>query len=182
MHLTRETFAKLFGEGVELEVYRDLLQKGEFASKSTCMVVGPKLRQIDGVRILGPFREEDQVELSRSDAVVLGIDAPVKDSGDLTGAAPITLIGPKGSVDLGAGAIVAARHVHMSEADAARMGVAQGEHISVRLGGPKSTIFENVQVRIKDSFILQMHLDTDEANAAGVKCDTQAELVGKAGE
>jgi putative phosphotransacetylase len=180
MHLTKETFAKLFGQEAKLEVYRELLQEGEFASKSTCLVIGPKMRQIEAVRILGPFREEDQVELSRSDAVVLGIDAPVRESGNLQGSASITLVGPQGSVDLPAGAIVAARHVHMSPHDAQRMGLSNGERISVKLAGEKSAIFENVQVRVKDSFKLQMHLDTDEANAAGARCETQGEFLAKA--
>lgn len=179
IHIREDTFAQLFGAGTAFEKYRDLYQPGEFASKHTCIVVGPKMRPIAGVRILGPFRKYNQVELSLTDAITLGIKPPVRDSGQLDDASPITIIGPKGSVSLEKGAIIAGRHVHMTTADARAFGVSSGDFIRVRIPGVKGTIFENVLVRTNDAWKLQLHLDTDDANAANVRCEVQAEFAGK---
>jgi len=179
IHLTQETFLHLFGEHTAFESMRPLYQPGEFASKFTLAIAGPKLRTIPGVRILGPLRKYDQVEVSLTDAVFLGIDPPVANSGTLENASPLTLIGPNGSVYLQRCAIVATRHIHMPGSDAQQLGVRDGDFCRVRLGGEKPTIFANVLVRINDSWKLQIHLDTDDANAANVRDDTAVEFLGK---
>lgn len=179
IHLTKATFEKLFGKGVELERYRDLYQPGDIAAKQTLTIVGSKLRAIQNVRILGPLRNYDQVELSLTESVQLGINPPIRNSGDLKGAAPLTLVGPKGSVYLEECAIIAIRHMHVPGDIARQYGVEDGDYCKVRIGGKKSTTFENVLVRINDAWKLQLHLDTDDANAANVRCDTKVEFIGK---
>jgi len=178
IHLTRETFHRLFGEGTAFEALRPLYQPGEFASKHTLAIAGPKLRSIPGVRILGPLRSYDQVEVSLTDAIFLGIDPPVANSGTLDNAAPLTLIGPNGSVYLERCAIVASRHIHMPTADARALGVRDGEYCRVRVGGDKPTVFENVLIRTNDNWRLQIHLDTDDANAANIRDDIAVEFLG----
>ena len=160
---------------------RPLYQPGEFASIHTLTIVGPKLRSIPGVRILGPLRNYDQVEVSLTDAIFLGIDPPVTNSGNLKEAAPLTLVGPNGSVYLDRCAIVANRHLHMTTSDAARLGVKEGDYCKVRISGEKPTIFENVLVRTNDNWKMQIHLDTDDANAENVREETLVEFIGKTG-
>lgn len=179
IHITKETFAKLFGEGTEFQTYRDLYQPGEFASKHIVTIVGAKMRAIPNVRILGPMRDYDQVELALTDAIQLGIKPPVRNSSDLKGAAPLTWIGPKGSVYLPECGIIASRHIHMTPEHAAIFGVKNGDFCKVRIGGVKSTIFENVLIRVKEGWKLQIHLDTDDANAANVQCETKVEFLEK---
>jgi len=181
IHLTSKTFHQLFGEKADFESMRPLYQPGEFASVHTLTVVGPKLRSIPGVRILGPLRNYDQVEVSLTDAIFLGIDPPVTNSGNLKEAAPLTLVGPNGSVYLEKCAIVANRHLHMTTNDAARLGVKEGDYCRVRIGGDKPTVFENVLVRTNDNWKLQIHLDTDDANAANVREEAFVEFLGKMG-
>ena len=181
IHLTSKTFHQLFGDKAEFESMRPLYQPGEFASVHTLTIVGPKLRSIPGVRILGPLRNYDQVEVSLTDAIFLGIDPPVTNSGNLKEAAPLTLVGPNGSVYLEKCAIVANRHLHMTTNDAARLGVKEGDYCKVRIGGEKPTVFENVLVRTNDNWKLQIHLDTDDANAANVREETFVEFLGKTG-
>jgi putative phosphotransacetylase len=132
------------------------------------------------VRILGPLRKYDQVELSLTDAIGIGISPPIRNSGDLKGASPLTVVGPAGSVFIPECGIIANRHAHMSSKDAGRFGVGDGDCIRVRIGGEKGTVFENVLVRVNDAWRLQLHLDTDDANAADVRCSTTAEFAGKA--
>ena len=182
IHLTSKTFHQLFGEKAEFESMRPLYQPGEFASVHTLTIVGPKLRSIPGVRILGPLRNYDQVEVSLTDAIFLGIDPPVTNSGNLKDAAPLTLVGPNGSVYLEHCAIVANRHLHMTTSDAARLGVKDGDYCMVRIGGDKPTIFDNVLVRTNDNWKIQIHLDTDDANAANVREETFVEFLGKSGK
>jgi putative phosphotransacetylase len=179
MHVREDTFRRMFGPDAALDPFRDLFQPGEFAARQTVTVVGPKLRAIQGVRILGPFRAYDQVELSLTDAIGIGIQPPVRNSGDLKGAAPLTVVGPAGSVFLNECAIVANRHVHMAPSDAAAFGVRDGDFIRLRIGGEKGTIYENVLVRVNDAWKLMLHLDTDDANAANVRCRSAAEFAGK---
>lgn len=179
IHLTVPTFKKLFGENTEFEEMRPLYQPGEFASKHVLTIVGPKQRAIQGVRILGPLRNYDQVEVALSDAVLLGIDPPVVNSGTLDDAAPLTLVGPAASLFIEKCAIVASRHIHMTNADAARFGVKNGDYCKVRVSGVKSTIFENVLIRVNDSWKLNIHLDTDDANAANIRSETSVEFIGK---
>lgn len=179
IHLSAATFRTLFGEQAAFEQMRPLYQPGEFASKHTLTIVGPKLRSIPGVRILGPLRKYDQVEVSLTDAVFLGIDPPVVNSGTLDAAAPLTLVGPNGSVYLEKCAIVASRHIHMTNSDARQLGVKDGDQCRVRVPGAKSTIFENVLIRTNDNWLLQIHLDTDDANAANIRDDILVEFLGK---
>ncbi|MGE5316072.1 MAG: phosphate propanoyltransferase [Acidobacteriota bacterium] len=179
IHLTEATFHLLFGSGTQFEVMRPLYQPGEFASKHLLTIVGPKLRSIPNVRILGPLRSYDQVEVSLTDAIFLGIDPPVTNSGSLEQAAPLTLVGPKGSLYLERCAIVANRHIHMSNADAKKFGVKNGDMCRVRVGTEKSTVFEQVLIRTNDNWKLQIHLDTDDANAANIREDVGVEFLGK---
>jgi putative phosphotransacetylase len=168
-HLTRETFEVLYGRGKELTPLRELSQRGEFAAQETVTLVGPNMRSIEGVRILGPFRKFDQVELSFTDGFYLGMDLPVRLSGDVAGSAPITIVGPKGSVTLKEGAIRAMRHLHASPEEAKRLGLRDGEKIAIEVPGPIGVVFQNVIVRVSPNGRLAFHIDTDEANAAGVK-------------
>jgi len=179
IHITERTFHQLFGADAKFEEERPLYQPGEFASRHFLTIIGSKMRSIQNVRILGPLREYDQVELTLTDAIHLGIDAPVHNSGNLKGAAPLTWIGPKGSVYLPECAIIASRHIHMTNAHARLFGVRNGDFCRVRIGGIKSTVFENVLVRINDNWKLQMHLDTDDANAANVRGEVTAAFLGK---
>ena len=179
MHIRKETFKTLFGPDAALTVYRELFQPGEFASDQTVTLVGPKMCAIQNVRILGPFRSYDQVELSLTDAIGIGISPPVRNSGDLKGAPALTVIGPAASTFMSECAIIANRHLHMPSGDAQAFGVKEGDFIRVRIGGEKSTVFEQVLVRVNDAWKLQLHLDTDDANAANVRCRTSVEFAGK---
>lgn len=179
IHLTEETFYKLFGKNTKFEVLRPLYQPGEFASKHTLTIVGPRLRSIENVRILGPFRRYDQVEVSLTDSIYLGIEPPITNSGSLEDAAPITLVGPKSSIFIEKCVIIANRHIHMNSTDALKLGVKDGDICKVRIPGIKSTIFENVLIRVNDNWRLQIHLDTDDANAAFIKGEAYAEFFGK---
>lgn len=177
VHITAEHLELLYGPGHTLTVQRNLLQPGEFAAEEVVALVGPRMRTIENVRILGPCRKETQVEIARTDAVVLGLNPPVRCSGDLAGSAPITLIGPKGVLSLPQGCIIANRHIHMSPADAGRFGVKDQDLVSVEVTGEKSLVFHQVQVRVKEGWVLNMHLDTDDANAAGITCGAAARIV-----
>lgn len=166
LHLDEPTFKVLFGPNATPTHYRDISQPGQFACKETVNVIGPRGR-IDGVRLLGPFRKAPQVEVSRTDEFALGVDAPIRDSGQTTGSAPITLEGPAGTVHLKEGLICAKRHIHMSPADAERYGVKDGDEVEVAVtGGPRDLVFGDVLIRVNPKFKLEMHIDTDEANAA----------------
>ncbi len=179
IHLTKGTFSKLFGADTKFESERALYQPGEFASKHALTIVGSKMRSIQNVRILGPLRNYDQVELTLTDSIFLGINPPVQNSGNLKGAAPLTLIGPAGSVYLQECALIASRHIHMTNQHAKIFGVKEGDFCQVRIGGVKGTIFENVLIRINDNWKLQIHLDTDDANAANVRGETKVEFISK---
>ena len=147
IHLTQETVEKLFGEGYELTVRKPLSYPGQFASNERLTVVGPK-KEMANVSILGPVRKMDQIELSATDARTLGIDAPVRESGDVKGSGACKLVGPKGEVELTEGVIIAKRHLHITEADAAEMGVKNGEIIKVACGGEgRKLIFDDVSTR-----------------------------------
>jgi putative phosphotransacetylase len=178
VHVCQEDLEHLFGRGYTLTHERDLLQPGEFASKESVTLVGPQGKIIPRVRILGPLRSRTQVELARTDGIALGIkNLPMRRSGELAGAAPITLVGPGGTLFLPEGAIRSNRHIHMGPQDAARFGVQQNDVVQLRLGGPEAVTFHNVQIRIHDTWKLVVHLDTDDANAAGIVCDVHAELI-----
>ncbi len=165
-HLTKATFAALFGEHATPTSVRELSQPGQYACEQRVNLIGPR-GQIDNVRVLGPLREVDQIEISRTDEFRLGVDAPVRDSGNVASSAPITLEGSTGSVSLSEGLICARRHIHMHSDDAKRFGVADRDEVSVAIiGGERDLVFGDVLVRVKDSYALEMHIDTDEANAA----------------
>jgi acetate kinase len=165
VHLSRKDIDVLFGEGYDLTRIRPLVQPGQFASAETVTVIGPK-GTIEKVRVLGPERKVTQVEVSQTDAIRLGVEAPVRDSGDLRGSAEITLVGPKGQVTLKEGVILSVRHIHMHTEDAKHFGVKDKDRVRVRTQGERPVVFENVVVRVSDQFALEMHIDTDEANAA----------------
>jgi len=165
IHLSQQDLETLFGEGYELTVRGDLSQTGQFAAEETVTIEGPK-SSIAKVRILGPTRKETQIEVSRTDSFALGLKPPVRDSGLLDDSPGVTVIGPKGKVELDQGVILAQRHIHMNEEDAKRFGVKDKEMVSVRVGGERGVVFENVLVRVRNDFVLEMHIDTDEANAA----------------
>ena len=176
VHVRPEDLEVLYGPGYNLNKLRNLYQPGEYASKEVVAVVGPRMRSIQNVRILGPARDYTQVELSRTDGIQLGLDLPVRRSGDLADACPIVLVGPVGSLHLKAAAIRANRHIHMPPAEAARLGVTDGQLVRVRVPGEMGLVFDNVMVRIKEGLRLQMHVDTDDANAADLTCSDSVEI------
>ncbi|MBW2462344.1 MAG: acetate/propionate family kinase [Deltaproteobacteria bacterium] len=177
VHLDRATMDGLFGPGSELTVYKEISQPGQFASEQRVTLVGPR-GQIERVRVLGPLRGKAQVEVSRTDEFKLGVDAPIRGSGKVEGSAPIRLVGPAGTVDLKEGLICAWRHVHMTTADAEAYGVEHGDEVEVAVtGGPRDLVFGDVLVRVKDSYLLEMHIDTDEANAAELSRGASGALV-----
>ena len=168
IHLTQEDVEKLFGEGYQLTKKKDLMG-GQFASNELVTIVGVKLRAIENVRVLGPCRKQSQVEISQTDAVKLGVKAPVRLSGKLAGSAPIAVVGPKGVIYLDEGCIIAERHIHMSPRDAELSGCKQGDVVSVKFNNERGTTFDNVSIRVDPTFTLEMHIDTDEANASKIK-------------
>ena len=178
IHLSREDLDTLFGKGYKLTPIKDLSQPGQYACKEQLTIIGPSMRPIEGVRVLGPIRKQSQVEISVTDSFVLKVKPPVRESGSLAGSAPITIIGPKGIVTLSEGCIIANRHIHMAPADAARFGVKDGDYIDVdAMTGTKRTRWFDVQVRVSDKFCLEMHVDTDDANAVGFKNGSRVTVV-----
>ena len=177
IHLDRKTFSRLFGATAEPTHYKDLSQPGQYACQEKVNLVGPRGR-IDGVRLLGPLRSKNQVEVSRTDEFLLGVDAPVRDSGRVTGSAPIRLEGPVGAANLSEGLICARRHIHMHTDDAERFGVNNRDEVEVAItGGPRDLIFGDVLVRVSPGYRLEMHIDTDEANAAELASNTNGTIV-----
>ena len=168
IHLTKADLAVLFGEGYELTPLKDLSQPGQFACKETLTLVGPSLRPIENVRVLGPLRGKSQVEISATDCYVLKVKPPVRESGNGVGSAGVTIVGPKGVVQLKEGCIIANRHIHMSPSDAASFRVKDGDTVTVDVEGKRRTRWYDVQVRVSPDFRLEMHVDTDDANAAGI--------------
>ncbi len=176
IHLSQADVETLFGAGHQLTKKKELMG-GQFACEECCTIVGLKLRAIENVRVLGPARKATQVEISYTDARKLGISVPVRESGDTKGSAPIAIVGPKGAVYLNEGCIVAARHIHMSPSDAAKAGVNDGDYVKVRVENERGTTFENVKIRVDESFTLEMHIDTDEANASDIKQGDRVAIV-----
>ena len=176
VHLAREHVAQLFGTGAKLIKARDLSQPGQYACEQKVTLVGP-LGVLEKVRVLGPAREKTQVEIALSDSYKLGIKAPVRDSGDLVGSAPITLVGAVGSVTIREGCIIAARHIHMTPEDARSFGVKDGQRVRAEVKGPRGVVFCEVLVRVSAKYSLEMHLDRDEANAASLSNGSWAELI-----
>ena len=177
IHLSREHLEVLFGKGYELTPIKELSQPGQYACKEQLTLIGPSMRAIEGVRVLGPERKSSQVEISRTDSFTLKVKPPVRESGDIKGSAPVTVIGPKGIVTLNEGCIIANRHIHMSEDEGKRFGVCDGEYVDVLLNGERKSLFYDVQIRVHKDFRLEMHIDTDDANAAGVGNGFKATLL-----
>ena len=175
IHLSQADIDVLFGQGYELTHKKDLSQPGQFACEEMVEVVGPK--GSTKMRVLGPARPESQVEVSLADARGLGIAVPVRQSGDTEGTPGCKLVGPKGEVEMTKGVIVAARHIHMSLEDAENFGVKDQDIVSVQTQGERALLFNNVLVRANAAFALEMHVDLEEGNAAGVKNGDLVELV-----
>lgn len=167
VHVSKEDLELLFGPEHELTPIKDLSQPGQFAADERVTLVGPK-GVIQKVRILGPTRKATQVEISRTDCYALGVLAPVRESGDIDGTPGIVIVGPYGPVKINQGVIVAKRHIHFTTEDAKEFGVKDGQRVMVKTQGERPLIFDDVVARVRDDFALDLHLDTDEANAAGL--------------
>ena len=181
IHLSKQDVATLFGEGYSLTPLKDLSQVGQFACKEQLTIIGPSMRAIEGVRVLGPERKASQVEISLTDAYQLRLRPPVRESGNLDGSAPVTIVGPKGVVTLKEGCIIANRHIHMSPAEADRFGVKDFDRVTVEVvDATRPARWYGVQVRVHESFRLEMHVDTDDANSVGMNPKTaKIRIIGK---
>lgn len=176
LHLSREDMDVLFGKESELTVFKPISQPGQFASNEKVTIVGPR-GQIDNLRILGPLRKETQIELAASDARRIGMKLPVRASGDLDGTPGITIIGPRGSVMVSSGCMIAERHIHMTPKQAKQRGVEDGQQIQVRVDSGKGGIMDRVFVRVREDFAYDMHVDSDDANAFLISSDTIGKML-----
>jgi putative phosphotransacetylase len=176
MHVSPADLETLFGPGAKLTKLKDLYQEGEFASEQLVTLVGPRQRIIPNVRILGPVRNYTQIELSYTDGIYLGVELPLRLSGDHTETPGITVLGPKGAVNLTKGVIRAERHVHMSNADMAYYGVKDGDYMKLKIEGPCGVTFDRMRVRFHPKVVLEVHIDTDEGNACDLETATHMEL------
>jgi putative phosphotransacetylase len=176
MHLSPEDLEKLFGSGHQLTPMRPLYQDGHFAAAETVTLIGPRSRLISNLRILGPCRKQSQIELAFTDAISLGIDVPLRLSGDIAGTPGAVIMGPQGVVELKEGVIRAAMHVHMNNADAEFYGVKHRDVMKLRVGGEAGVTFTRVHVRVDPSYKLEVHMDTDEANACGLRFTREVQL------
>lgn len=177
VHLCESSMQILFGEGTSLTPKRELSQTGQYLSEERINLIGTKGRK-DGVAILGPLRKHTQVELSKSDCIALGVEAPIRQSGDTKGSGKITLEGPKGKLILEEGVIIAQNHVHMTPVTAEKMNLKDKEHVKVAVFGPRPITFEDVLVRVHESFRTRMHIDFDEANAALIQGFALGKIIG----
>ena len=169
IHLSREHLDILFGKGYELTKKKTLMGR-EFASEELVTLVGPSLKAIEKVRVLGPVRKNTQVEISRTDTFILKVSPPVRPSGEIEGSERIVIVGPKGSVYLKEGVIIANRHIHLTPEYAAMHEIKDGDYVDVVCKGKeKTTKFYDVQIRVRDDFNVEMHIDTDDANSAGLR-------------
>src|SRR5436190_11305201 len=175
-HLTQATVETLFGKGHELTVHKWLYQEGQFAAKETLTLIGPRSRVISNLRILGPCRNINQVELAYTDAIALGFDIPLRSSGDIKGTTGAMLMGPAGFFEMPDGVIRAMRHVHMHPNDTAFYGVKAGDHMKLKIGGPCGLTLDKMLVRVDPSFKLEVHIETDEGNACNLQPNTPCEL------
>lgn len=178
VHLSQADLETLFGKGHELTP-KKMLMGDQFAAEECVTLVSPSLRSIEGVRVLGPVRKESQVEISRTDTFKLKVSPPVRPSGELKGSAPMALVGPKGSVFLNECCIIANRHIHMTPADAAKYNVKDNDIVDVEIENSKPTRFYNVQVRVREDFNTEMHIDTDDANACAIKTGDYVRILNK---
>ena len=168
IHLSREDLDTLFGKGYELTKKKVLMGR-EYAAEECVTLVGPSLKSIEKVRVLGPVRKNTQVEISKTDTFVLKVSPPVRPSGEVEGSEKLVIVGPKGSVYLKQGVIIANRHIHLTPDYAKRHGIKDGDYVDVMVDSVKPTKFYDVQVRVRDDFNVEMHIDTDDANSAGIK-------------
>ena len=178
VHLSREDLDTLFGKGFELTKKKTLMGR-EFASDQLVTLVGPSLRAIENVRVLGPVRKNTQVEISRTDTFVLKVSPPVRPSGDIKGSEKLVIVGPKGSVYLKEGVIIANRHIHLTPEYAQKNGIKDGDYVDVLVESIKPTKFFDVQVRVRDDFNVEMHIDTDDANACAIKNGDKVRIIKK---
>jgi len=176
-HLTVQAVEALFGKGRTLTPMKWLYQKGQYAAQESVTLIGPRSRVISNLRILGPCRDINQVELALTDAIALGFDIPVRLSGSIAGTPGCMLMGPNGFLEMKEGVIRASPHVHMCPEDAAFYGVKKGDFMKLRIGGQCATTFDRLLVRVDPDFRLEVHIDTDEGNACALQSDTPAELL-----
>ena len=177
VHLTKEHIEKLFGKGHELTVKKELSQPGQYACEERVTIVGKK-RELAGVSVLGPARNATQVELSLTDARSIGVDAPVRESGDIAGSGACKIVGPAGEVEISEGVIAAKRHIHLTPEAADEMGLSDKQIVSVKIDSDgRSAILGDVVVRVSEKFAPAMHIDTDESNAAGCKNGMMGEII-----
>lgn len=176
VHVTKEDLEKLFGKGAELTPKRELSQPGQYLCEERVDLIGPK-KTIANVSILGPVRPETQVEVSLTDARTLGVAAPIRMSGDVKGSGAVTIKGPAGEVELTEGVIAAKRHIHMTPEDAEKMGLSDGQNVSVKIEGERGLIFDETVLRVSPKFATAMHIDTDEANAVALPRDAVGTIV-----
>jgi len=176
-HLTQEAVDALFGKGHQLTVHKWLYQEGQFAAKETLTLIGPRSRVISNLRILGPCRNLNQVELAYTDGIALGFELPLRISGNIKGTLGGMLMGPAGFFELSEGIIRALRHVHMSPQDAEHYGVKAGDEMMLKIGGPCGITLDKMLARVDPSFKLEVHIDTDEGNACNLQPETPCELL-----
>lgn len=178
VHLSQSDLETLFGAGHRLTVKKELSQPGQFASEERVRVIGPK-GEFPAVSVLGPVRKNTQIEISLTDARAIGVTAPVRESGDVANSGSCRLAGPAGEIEVSEGVIAAKRHIHATVADAERMGIENGETVSVEIpsSNGRNLVFGDVVVRVSDSYALAMHIDTDEANAAGMTPNTIGKII-----
>ena len=176
-HLTQAAVEILFGKGHQLQVHKWLYQEGQFAAKETLTLIGPRSRVISNLRILGPCRNLNQIELAYTDGIALGFDLPLRSSGDIKDTPGCMLMGPEGFFEMDAGVIRAMRHVHMNPTDATYYGVKAGDRMKLKIGGPNAISLEEMLVRVDPSFKLEVHIDTDEGNACNLLPETPVQLI-----
>jgi putative phosphotransacetylase len=177
MHITQENLEILFGAGAKLTVMRELYQEGQFASEQAVTIIGPRHRTITNLRILGPCRTLNQIELAFTDGIAMGIDLPVRMSGNIKGTPGCIVMGPKGHIELKEGVIRAERHVHMHPRDAELYGVRNGDHMLMRVESSCPMTLHGVVCRVDPAFKLEVHIDTDEGNACDLPNATRVELI-----
>ncbi|MBZ4644540.1 MAG: putative phosphotransacetylase [Petroclostridium sp.] len=178
VHLSQEDLETLFGKGYQLTKFKELMGD-EFAAKEQVTLVGPSLRSIENVRVLGPVRKNTQVEIAKTDAIRLGVNPPVRPSGEIAGSERIVIVGPRGVVHIKEGCIIANRHIHMTPADAQRYGLKDNDYVDVETRSCRPALFCGVQVRVHEKFNTEMHIDTDDGNAVGIKTGDIIKILGK---
>ena len=176
IHLTKESLNFLFGENYELTNIKNLLQKGMFACQETLTIEGPK-GKIENVRIVGPCRPYNQIEISKTDSFILGINPPVRNSGDLENSSPITIIGPKGKLELSNGCIIATRHIHITYEELEKLNLKNNDIVSIKINSEKPAILSNVYLKASEDATLELHLDTDDANANLLRQSDEVEII-----